>query len=76
MKWIKNSKETPSDVYDKTSDRESEGWYLVYYDDCMRLFPDAFQMCRWDGSHWWTPYLNMTVLYWMKLPDLPEDAHD
>lgn len=71
MIWRKNSEMTPSDVFDQTFDRESEGWYLVYFDDCMGYWQDSFQMCRWDGLDWRTPYLNMVVLYWLKLPDLP-----
>jgi hypothetical protein len=74
MNWIENATQTPSAVYDKTSDRESEGYYLVYFDDCMGFYYQSFQMCRWDGSDWRTPYLNMRVLYWLKLPELP--AHE
>lgn len=70
MMWRKNSEMTPSDVFDH-SDRESEGYYLVYFDDCMGFHHQAYQMCRWDGSDWRTPYLNMKVLFWLKLADLP-----
>lgn len=74
MKWIKNSEKSPSDIYDWTSDRESEGYYLVFFDDCMGYHHESFQMCRWDGAGWRTPYLNMIILFWLKLPELPDSA--